>query len=322
MARELEDVLAVVEEAAPRRAARRTRGSCSTTSSGTSSRRRTCAPRRTGTRSATSPSSSSNGWRDCSSSSASYSSARRSRSRWISSVGRSMCAPDLIAFDVADQRRVRDARIVEPAAVVVVEPVAGRHVEPRVLDLLELREPAPSGLARGQLRVDLVRRAALDERAVDAGVDRELGQPPQLRVGLEQQHVDARDHLRDVLVGDVGQVRPCRTRRTCRTRRSPAAGTRSGAATSGHRAAARGRRRRGPRRTRCCARRRRRPRPARTPVARAPAARRARGSEPPSSPATCRIARSSWRSSSPPACWKYSARSAILAGSVTGLPEM
>ena len=62
------------------------------------------------------------------------------------------------------------------------------------------------GVAPGELGVDLGRRAALDERAVDAGVDRQPRQPAQLGVGPEQQHVDAGDHLRDVLVGDVGQV--------------------------------------------------------------------------------------------------------------------
>ena len=69
-------------------------------------------------------------------------------------------AVDLLAraqrADVADQRRVRNARVVEPAAVVVVEPVAGRHVEPRVLDLLELVEPAAalprSSIARRRSR--------------------------------------------------------------------------------------------------------------------------------------------------------------------------
>ena len=62
----------------------------------------------------------------------------------------------------------------------------------------------PASLSR-ELGVDLRRRASLDERAVDAGVDRELRQPAQLGARLEEQHVDARDHLRDVLVGDVGQ---------------------------------------------------------------------------------------------------------------------
>ena len=49
-------------------------------------------------------------------------------------------------------------------------------------------------------------RAPLDESAVDAGVDRELRQPPELRARLEEQHVDAGDHLRDVLVGDVREL--------------------------------------------------------------------------------------------------------------------
>ena len=37
-------------------------------------------------------------------------------------------------------------------------------------------------------------------------LDRQPREPAQLGVGPEQQHVDAGDHLRDVLVGDVGQA--------------------------------------------------------------------------------------------------------------------
>ena len=107
---------------------------------------------------------------------------------------------------VADDRRVRDARIVVPAAVEVVETVPGRHVEPGVLDALELLEPRAPRVAPGQLGVDLGRSAPLDEGAVDARVDRQLRHPAQLRARLEEQHVDARDHLRDVLVGDVREL--------------------------------------------------------------------------------------------------------------------
>ncbi len=90
------------------------------------------------------PSSSSKPARDGSSSRCRYSSARRSRSRAISSSGRSTSSPARRARDVPDERRVRDARVVVPAPVEVVEAVAGGHVEPRVLDLLERLEPAPA----------------------------------------------------------------------------------------------------------------------------------------------------------------------------------
>ena len=66
---------------------------------------------------------------------------------------------------------------------------------------------ARPGVALLELRVDLLRRAPLDERPVDAGVDREAREPAQLLVGPEEEHVEAGDHLRDVLVGDVRQVR-------------------------------------------------------------------------------------------------------------------
>ena len=108
---------------------------------------------------------------------------------------------------MADQRRVGDARIVEPARVGVVEAVAGRHVEPRILHALELREPRTAGIALRELRVDLLRRAALDERAGDPQLDREPREPAKLGVGPEERDVDPGDHLRDVLVGDVRQVR-------------------------------------------------------------------------------------------------------------------
>ena len=107
---------------------------------------------------------------------------------------------------VADDRRVGDARVVVPAAVEVVEAVAGRHVEPGILDALERLEPRPPRLALGQLGVDLGRCPPFGEDPVHARVDRELRQLAQLGARLEEKHVDAGDHLRDVLVGDVRQL--------------------------------------------------------------------------------------------------------------------
>ena len=62
----------------------------------------------------------------------------------------------------------------------------------------------PASLS-AELVVDLLRRAAFDERRVHAGVDREPREAAQLGVRLEEEHVDAGDHLRDVLIGDVGE---------------------------------------------------------------------------------------------------------------------
>ena len=71
-------------------------------------------------------------------------------------------------------------RVVVPAAVVVVEAVAGGHVEPRVLVRSSSSSQRAAGVLLAELRVDLRRRAPLDERAVDAAVDRELRQAEQL----------------------------------------------------------------------------------------------------------------------------------------------
>ena len=57
-----------------------------------------------------------------------------------------------------------------------------------------------------QVRVDLGRRVALDERRVDAGVDRQLREAGELGAGLEEEDVDAGDHLGDVLLGDVREL--------------------------------------------------------------------------------------------------------------------
>ncbi len=63
----------------------------------------------------------------------------------------------------------------------------------------------PASLRASSASISAGERPA-DERAVDPGVERQLREPAQLGVGAEQQHVDAGDHLRDVLVGDVGQL--------------------------------------------------------------------------------------------------------------------
>ncbi len=120
-------------------------------------------------------------------------------------------ALDLLAClqrsQIAADRRVGDARVVEPAPVVVRETVARRHVEPRILRLLELGEPGASGVGLPELILDLGRRPLLAECCVDPCLERQPSQPAQLGVGPEQKDVDAGDHLRDVLVRDVGKLR-------------------------------------------------------------------------------------------------------------------
>ena len=70
--------------------------------------------------------------------------------------------------DVAGDRRERQAEVVDPRAVVVVEAVARRHEEPRVLARLEIGDPGPAALALLELGQHLGGRAAVGERAVDA----------------------------------------------------------------------------------------------------------------------------------------------------------
>ena len=89
--------------------------------------------------------------------------------------------------------------------MVVVEAVAGRHHEPRVLARLEVGDPRAAGLARPQLLEDLLRRPSLGERAVDAELDRLRGERLQLVVGAHHRRVEAGDHLRHRLQPHVGE---------------------------------------------------------------------------------------------------------------------
>ena len=70
--------------------------------------------------------------------------------------------------DVARDRRERQAEVVDPRAMVVVEAVARRHEEPRVLARLEVRDPGRASLALLELGQHFRGRTAVGERAVDA----------------------------------------------------------------------------------------------------------------------------------------------------------
>ena len=74
--------------------------------------------------------------------------------------------------DVAGDRRERQPEVVGPRAMVVVEAVAGRHEEPRVLARLEVGDPGAALVALPELGQHLLGRAAVDERAVDAVLER------------------------------------------------------------------------------------------------------------------------------------------------------
>ena len=87
----------------------------------------------------------------------------------------------------------------------VVEAVACRHVEPRVLTGLEVGEPRAARVARAQVGHDLLVGAAVYERSVHATVERRAGERLQLVVGTEHRRVVAADHLRHRLHAHVGE---------------------------------------------------------------------------------------------------------------------
>ena len=100
----------------------------------------------------------------------------------------------------------RDREVVGPAAMVVVEAIAGGHVEPGVAGAFKAGKPAQPALAalgqRGQHRR---RRAALGEQVGHPGLDRQPGQLAQLVVGPVHDHVDAGHHAGHRLVADLGE---------------------------------------------------------------------------------------------------------------------
>ena len=105
---------------------------------------------------------------------------------------------------VAGQRRERHGQVVGPAAVVMVEAVAGGYVEPWIAGLLERGQPAlPAVPALGQGGQHRSSRAALGEQVVHPGLDGQPGQPAQLVVGPVHDHVDAGHHAGRGLVADL-----------------------------------------------------------------------------------------------------------------------
>ena len=110
------------------------------------------------------------------------------------------------ATDVMRQGGERDRHVVVPAAVVIIESVARRDVEPGIACLVQRVHPLLAGLAFRLHRIQRLRRlCAIHECAFDAEVDRELCQLLEFVVGAEHQYVDARYHSRDGLVRDFGE---------------------------------------------------------------------------------------------------------------------
>ena len=201
---------------------------------------------------------------------------------------------------VPDERRVRDARVVEPASVVVVEPVPGGHVEPRSETFSSSSSHAFPASGSGRAVVDLQRRATLDERRAHPCRRRAARAWSSSASGTKSK-TSIPATICDVLVGDVREdllAEIGRTSRTSRTRAAELAVVLPGELAAARAAA---RTRRAPRRTPCCGRSRTRPRRARTRRAQGRESQRARRSAPPSSASTSRTARPSSRSSGPPA---------------------
>ena len=109
--------------------------------------------------------------------------------------------------DVARDRREREPQVIDPRAMVVVEAVARRHEEPRVLARLELGDPGFPGVALLELGQHLGGCPAIGERGVDALRDRRTRKRLELVVGTEHRRVVARDHLRHHLRPHVGERR-------------------------------------------------------------------------------------------------------------------
>ena len=88
----------------------------------------------------------------------------------------------------------------------VVEAVAVRVVEPGRLDRLPVGQPLLTGSAVRQRRAQRVLGVGGLDRVRDAELERPAGEAAELAVGAEQDDVDPADHLRDRLIGDVGEA--------------------------------------------------------------------------------------------------------------------
>src|SRR5262245_10837793 len=112
----------------------------------------------------------------------------------------------LEAGDVGADRLDREPGVVDPGAVVVMKHAgSAREVEPRVLRLLELREPPLAGTVGGKEGHQLVFAARPPDPTAHAELDREPGEPSKLVVRAQDERVDARHHRRDRLILDLGE---------------------------------------------------------------------------------------------------------------------
>ena len=90
----------------------------------------------------------------------------------------------------------------------VVEAVPVGEVEPRVLRLVEVGQPARSASLPARAAAESLLVVALLDGLRHAELEREPGEALELLVRTQDEEVDARDHLRDRLVRDVRERLP------------------------------------------------------------------------------------------------------------------
>ena len=114
----------------------------------------------------------------------------------------------LETLDIRADRRDRDARVVDPRAMVVREAVSEREREPLCLGLIEVGKP----LLAAPFQCEVGPQFLLVPGRLDAGrhseLERPAGEPAQLLVRAQDEDVDPRNHRRDRLVGDAGEGPP------------------------------------------------------------------------------------------------------------------
>src|SRR3954465_2624175 len=83
-----------------------------------------------------------------------------------------------------------------------------REVEPGVLRGFEVGEPARSPITSREVCAQLVLVGRGADGCADSQLERETSEAPKLVVGAQDEDIDARDHLRDGVLRDLGEGSP------------------------------------------------------------------------------------------------------------------